>query len=133
METEYKTLIKNETWILVPRPTNKKILSNRWVFRVKKTQEGKIDRYKARLVVRGCIQEAGVDYDEVFTPVVRYETIRSLLAYAVNEEMYIHQMGVMSAYVQGNLHDEIYMEQPELFIREDNENKVCLLKNHFTA
>jgi len=131
METEYKTLIKNETWILVPRPTNKKILSNRWVFRVKKTQEGKIDRYKARLVIRGCIQEAGVDYDEVFAPVVRYETIRSLLACAVNEEMYVHQMDVVSAYVQGNLHDEIYMEQPELFIREDNENKVCLLKKPF--
>lgn len=76
METEYKTLIENETWILVPRPKNKKILSNRWVFRIKKTQEGKIDRYKARLVARGFAQEEGVDYDEVFAPVARYETIR---------------------------------------------------------
>lgn len=90
---EYKTLIENETWILVPRPKNKKILSNRWMFRIKKTQEGKIDRYKAKLVARRFAQEEGVDYDEVFAPVARYETIRTLLACAVNEKcMFIKWM-----------------------------------------
>lgn len=95
MEAEYGTLIENGTWILVPRPINKKILSNRWVFRTKKTHEGKIDRYKARLVARGCMQEEGVDYDEVFAPVARYETVRALLACAVNERMHVHQMDVI--------------------------------------
>jgi len=131
MKIEYKTLIENGTWILVQRPNNKKILSNQGVFRIKKTQEGKIDKYKARLVVRGCMQKEDVDYDEVFAPVVRYETIRTLLACAVNEEMRIHQMDVISAYVQGNLNKELYMDQPGLFVREGDEDKVCLLKKPF--
>lgn len=128
MEKEYRTLIENGTWTLVLRPKNKKILSNRWVFRIKKTQEGKVDRYKARLVARGCTQEEGIDYDEVFSPVARYETIRALLACAVNEEMHVHQMDVISAYVQGYLSEEIYMTQPEYFIRDGDNDKVCLLR-----
>jgi len=128
MKTEYKILIENETWILIPRSINKKILSNRWVFRIKKTQEGKFDKYKARLVAKGCMQKEDEDYDEMFAPVVRYETIRALLACAVNEGMHVHQMDVISAYVQGNLNEEVYMDQPELFVREGDEDKVCLLK-----
>lgn len=127
MKKEYETLEKCKTWILVPRPTDKKVLTNRWVFRIKKTQDGEIHKYKARLVARGHTQE-GVDYDEVFAPVARYETIRALLACAVNEKMYVHQMDVVSAYVQGYLHDEIYMEQPQLFAKQGNEDKICLLK-----
>lgn len=88
MKTEYETLDQNGTWILVPRPTDKKILTNHWVFRIKKTQDGNIDRYKARLVED--IHKKKVDYDEVFAPVARLETIRALMTCAVNEEMYVH-------------------------------------------
>lgn len=79
MKKEYDTLKENNTWILVPRPVNKKILTNRWVFKTKVNQNGEIEKYKARLVARGHTQELGIDYEEVFAPVARYETIRTLL------------------------------------------------------
>jgi len=75
----------------------------------------------------GDTQELGIDYEEVFAPVARYETIRILLAASVNEEMHVHQMDVISAYVQGELNDETYMEQPEMFVKHGHEEKVCKL------
>ncbi|CAK9820302.1 Retrovirus-related Pol polyprotein from transposon TNT 1-94 [Anthophora plagiata] len=119
--------MENQTWTLVPRPNNKKVLSNRWVFKTKINQNGEIEKYKARLVARGHTQQYGIDYEDVFAPVARYEIIRALLAASVNEEMYVHQMDVISAYVQGELNDEIYMEQPEMFIQNKNKDKVCKL------
>lgn len=127
MKKEYDTLQRNGTWTLVPRPTNMKILTNRWVFKTKINQQGEIEKYKARLVARGHIQEQGIDYEEVFAPVARYEMIRTLLAAAANEEMHVHQMDVVSAYVQGELSDEVYMEQPEMFVKSGQEGKVCKL------
>lgn len=123
MEKEFETLKRNGTWSLVLRPENKKILSNKWVFKTKRNSKGQVEKYKARLVARGHTQKAGIDYEEIFAPVTRYEIIRTLLAAAVEEEMYVHQMDVVSAYVQGNLYDEIFMEQPEYFL-EDNREKV---------
>jgi len=125
MEKEIETLKRNETWSMVPRPEDKKILSNKWVFKTKRDSKGQVEKHKARLVARGHTQKAGIDYEEIFAPVARYEIVRTLLAAAVEEEMYVHQMDVVSAYVQGNLTDEIFMEQPELF-KEDNES-VCKL------
>lgn len=127
MDREYRSLQENATWILVPRPENKKILSNRWVFKTKYDQNNDPEKLKARLVVRGHTQREGVDFDEVFAPVARYESIRALLAASVNDEMYVHQMDVVTAYVQGELSDEIYMEQPEMYIKQGEESKVCKL------
>jgi len=110
---------------MVPRPEDKKILSNKWVFKTKRDSKGQIEKHKARLVARGHTQKAGIDYKEIFALVARYEIVCTLLAATVKEEMYMHQMDVVSAYIQGNLTDEIFMEQPELF-KEDNES-VCKL------
>lgn len=71
MKKEYETLRENNTWILVPRPANKKIISNKWVFKTKVNQDGEIEKYKARLVARGHTQVQGIDYEEVFAPVAR--------------------------------------------------------------
>lgn len=126
MKKKIETLKRNETWSLVPRPENKKILSNKWVFKTKRDTEGQVEKYKARLVARGHIQKVGIDYEEIFAPVTRYEIIRTLLAAAIEEEMYVDQMYVISAYVQGNLSDEVFMEQPQTFI-EGNPEIVCKL------
>jgi len=114
-------------WTLVPRPSDKKVLSNRWVFKTKKNQDSEIEKYKARLVVRGNMQEGGIDYQQVFAPIARYETIRALLAASVSDEMYLHQMDVISAYIQGELHEEIYMERPEMLVQNKQKDKVCKL------
>lgn len=96
------------------------------MFKTKTDKNGKIKKYKARLVARGPTQELGIDYEEVFAPVERYETIRTLLAASVNEEMHVHQLDVISAYVR-ELNDEIYMKQPEMFMKHGQEEKVCKL------
>ncbi|CAK9816458.1 Retrovirus-related Pol polyprotein from transposon TNT 1-94 [Anthophora quadrimaculata] len=127
MTVEYQTLMKNGTWSLVPRPKDKKILTNRWVFKTKHNNDGSLNKYKARLVARGHTQQRGIDYQEIFAPVARYEIIRTLLATAANYEMHVHHMDVVSAYVQGDLNDEIYMEQPEAFEKRGEEDMVCKL------
>jgi len=86
--------------MLLPRPSDKNVLSNRWVFKTKRNQNGEIEKYKARLVARGNMQEQGVDYQEIFAPVARYETIRALLVPSVSDEMYVYQKDVISVYVQ---------------------------------
>jgi len=76
MDKEIKILQENNTWTLVPRPEGKKILTSKWVFKIKRDQNGEIKRYKARLVARGHTQRKGIDYAEVFASVARYELIR---------------------------------------------------------
>lgn len=80
------------------------------------------------MVARGHEQRKGIDYEEVFAPVARYETIRTLLAVAVQKKLLVHQMDVVAAYVQGDLHEEVYMKQPEMFEMKNERDKVCQLK-----
>ena len=82
VNSEFNSLLSNDTWKLVPAPEDKNIVGNRWIFKVKRNADGSIDRFKARLVAKGFSQEKGIDYQEVFAPVVRYSAIRSLLALA---------------------------------------------------
>lgn len=127
-QAEYNSLIENETWELVPLPEGRKKVSCKWVFKVKRDKDGNIDRYKGHLVVRGFSQEGGVDYFETFSPVVRLDSICALLAFAVQQAMNIHQMDVVTAFLNGHLEEEIYMEQPEGFIESGKEHLVCRLK-----
>ena len=106
--------MENNTWTLVNRPQNEKVLKNKWVFKIKRNQNGMLEKFKARLVARGDQQRVEIDFDEIFAPIARFETIRTFLASSVIKEMYIHQMDVMTAYVQGDLYDDINMEQPEM-------------------
>ncbi|XP_078043957.1 uncharacterized protein LOC144473708 [Augochlora pura] len=88
MIAEYDTLMKNKTWLLVPRPEDRKVLTNRWVYKIEYHKDGTLNKYKATLVARGHTQQKGINYEEVFAPVARYEIIRTLLAVAVDCEMY---------------------------------------------
>jgi hypothetical protein len=108
--------VKCETWDLVPPPDDACIVGSKWVFKVKRKANGEVDRYKARLVVQGYSQTYGVDYEEVFAPVARYSSIRTLLALANAHDLEIHQMDVTTAFLNGSLEHDIYMEQPEAFM-----------------
>ena len=112
----------------MPPPEDKNIIGNRWVFKVKRKSDGSIDRFKARLVAKGFSQEQGIDYQEVFAPVVRYDAIRSLLALANHQDLEIHQMDIKTAFLQGELDTEVYMAQPNGFIDEDKPDHVCKLQ-----
>ena len=111
-DTEYDSLIASETWELVELPQDRKAIGCKWVFKVKYGSDGKMERFKGRLVAKGYAQRYRIDYEETFSPVVRFSSIRSLLAFAVQNEMLIHQMDVVSAFLNGKLDEEIYMEQP---------------------
>ena len=128
MESQYSSLLKNDTWDLVPPPEGKNIVGSRWVLKVKRDEDGRIDRFKARLVAQGYSQVKGVDYDEVFSPVARYTSVRSLLALANAHDLEIHQMDVKTAFLNGSLDCEIYMCQPEGFVDPDRPSHVCNLK-----
>jgi hypothetical protein len=115
----------NVVWTLVTAPKGANIVSCQWVFKLKRLPDGWIDRYKARLVARGFSQQYGVDYDETFAAVVRMETLRILLAIAAAEDLEIHQMDVVTAYLAGELKEEIYMT-PSPGV-PDTEGLVCRL------
>ena len=128
IRSEMSSLMRNETWSLVPRPVNKNVVGSKWIFKLKRNPDGSIERYKARLVAQGFTQVHGVDYNEVFSPVVKFTSIRTLFAFANDNNYEIHHMDVKTAYLNGELDHEIYMEQPEGFVDPLNPSFVCKLK-----
>lgn len=126
MKDEMAAHERNGTWVLVDRPQDVPVISCKWVFKLKKDKNGQIEKYKSRLVARGFTQEYGTNYFETYAPVVRNSSIRILLAIAVERGYFVEQTDVRNAYINSELNEIIYMQQPEGF-KVDN-NKVCLLK-----
>lgn len=126
MDEEMASLMKNETWDLVSLPEGKNIIDNRWVFTTKYKSNGDVERYKARLVVRGFTQSYGIDYEEIFSPVAKLESIRIILALSAARNMKLAQFDIKTAFLNGDLPEEIYMKQPEGF--QDDSQRVCRLK-----
>ena len=127
-QSEYESLIENGTWDLVDLPEGRRALDSKWVFKAKLNAKGEVDRFKGRLVARGFEQRSGIDYNETFAPVIRYPSLRALLAHGITKKMKIHQMDVVTAFLHGQLDEEIYMRQPEGFIKPGEEHLVCKLK-----
>jgi len=127
MQAEFDALQANQTWELVPRPAGAHVVSGKWIFRVKYNDDGSLDRYKARWVVRGFTQRAGVDYDETYCPVVKSATIRVVLTLAASRGWPVHQLDVNNAFLHGVLDETIYARQPAGFVDKSCSNKVCKL------
>ncbi|KAJ9561595.1 hypothetical protein OSB04_006755 [Centaurea solstitialis] len=127
MQEELLQFKRNKVYRLVPRPQDKSIIKTKWIFRNKKDESGLIVRNKARLVAKGYSQQEGIDYDETFAPVARIEAIRIFLAYAAHKNIKVFQMDVKSAFLNGVLHEEVYIEQPEGFVDPDFPDHVCIL------
>ncbi|KAM1839706.1 hypothetical protein ACFX14_014506 [Malus domestica] len=108
--------MKNHTWELVDLPPGNKPLGFKWIFKRKMKADGSINKYKARLVAKGYKQREGLDYFDTYSPVTRITSIHMLIAIAVIHNLEIHQMDVKTAFLNGELDEEIYMEQPEGFI-----------------
>src|SRR5690606_35571305 len=103
------------TWDLVPCPPGRKRISTRWVYRVKCNPDGSIHRFKARFVAKGFSQSQGIDYDETFAPVAKFNSLRVVLAVATLEDLKIHQMDVDTAFLNGSITEDIFITQPEGF------------------
>ncbi|XP_073120328.1 uncharacterized mitochondrial protein AtMg00820-like [Henckelia pumila] len=114
MQDELNQFERNSVWHLVPRPSDKSIIGTRWVFKNKLNESGNVVRNKARLVAQGYRQEEGIDFDESFAPVARLEAIRIFLAYAAFKDFKVFQMDVKSAFLNGILQEEVFVEQPQI-------------------
>jgi hypothetical protein len=117
----------NSTWKLVDAPVNQQPIGLKWVFKTKKDVDGVVAKYKAHLVAKGYVQHLGVDFEEVFTPVARLETVNVLLVYAMNKGWPIHHMGMKSAFLNNDLLEEVFISQPPGFIIKGGEQKVLRL------
>jgi len=128
MEDEMKLLHKNGAYKLVELPKGKKALTNKWIFRLKQDKHTFSPRYKVRLVVKGFGQTKGIDFEEIFSPAVKMSSIRMVLALAASLDLELEQMDVTTDFLHGYLEEEIYMEQPEVFVVNGKENHICKLR-----
>ena len=129
MVEEMESLQKNHTWELVQLPEGKKAIGCKWVYKRKPAvSEKEGEKFKARLVAKGFSQQKGIDYDEIFSPVVRHTSIRAVLALVASWDLHLEQMDVKTAFLHGDLEEQIYMVQPEGFSQPGYEHLVCKLR-----
>eukprot|EP00253_Pinus_taeda_P033833 PITA_33833 len=128
MEEELEQIEKNNTWGLVPRAQDKNVIGTKWIFKNKLNENGEVVRNKARLVCKGYAQQEGIDFEETFSPVARLEAIRMFLALSIFQKFKVFQMDVKFAFLNGDLNEEVYIEQPDGFILGNDPKLVCRLK-----
>ncbi|KAK9147880.1 hypothetical protein Scep_006637 [Stephania cephalantha] len=128
MNDEMNSMSSNDVWDLVELPKGAKAIGCKWIFKTKKDSLGNIERYKARLVAKGFTQKEGIDYKETFSPVSKKDSLRIILALVAHFDFELQQMDVKTAFLNGQLEEEVYMKQPEGFSSIGNENLVCKLK-----
>ena len=127
MKDEMYSLLGNQTWELTELPVGKKALHNKWVYRIKNEHDGS-KRYKARLVIKGFQQKKGIDYIEIFSPVMKMSTIRLVQGMVAAENLHLEQLDVKTTFLHGDLEEDLYMIQPEGFIVQGQENLVYKLR-----
>ena len=115
MIEEYKSIMKNDVWEIVPRPEGKSVVSSKWITKINHVADGSIEKYKAIFLVRGFSQNKGIDYEETFALVARYTSVREVLAITASKGWKVHQMDVKTAFLNGKIIEEVYLEQPEGF------------------
>ncbi|GJT80358.1 retrovirus-related pol polyprotein from transposon TNT 1-94 [Tanacetum coccineum] len=128
MQEEIHEFERLEVWELVPCPDNVFLIKLKWIYKVKTDESGGVLKNKARLVAQGFRQEEGIDFEESFAPVARIEAIRIFVANAAHKNMTIYQMDVKTAFLNGELKEEVYVSQPEGFVDQDNPSHVYKLK-----
>jgi len=128
MDEELEQVEKNNNWELVSRPKYKNVIGIKWIFKNKLNENGEVIRNKARLVYKGYAQQEGIDFEETFAPVARLEAIRMFLALSSFQKFKVFQMDVKSSFLNGDLEEEVYIEQPDGFILGNDPNLLCRLK-----
>ncbi|KAM0988113.1 hypothetical protein ACFX13_012331 [Malus domestica] len=116
IKSEMESIMENNTWELVDLPPGSKPIGHKWILKKKLKADGTIDKFKARLVAKGYRQKEGLGYFDTYSPVSRITSIRTLIAIAAVYNFDIHQMNVKTTFLNGELDEEIYMEQPEGFV-----------------
>ena len=127
-DAEYVSLMQNETWDLVELQSGRQAIGSKWVFKVKCGSDGKVERFKAWLVAKGYTQKHLIDYNEAFSPVVKFKSITVLLVFALQNVLLFHQMDVVTTFLNGTLEEDIYIQQPDGYLQQGKEHLICKLK-----
>ncbi|KAE8690865.1 hypothetical protein F3Y22_tig00110893pilonHSYRG00648 [Hibiscus syriacus] len=130
VHAEYSALLDNETWVLVPLPADRNLVGCKWLFKLKRNPDGSVLRYKARLVAKGFTQVPGLDFQNTFSPVVKFSTVYVLLTMVVAQGWVLRHVDINNAFLNGDLHEDVYMQQPPEFVQctSDGTPLVCKLK-----
>ena len=116
LDKEIRSIKTNEVWELVKLPKGKKTIGCKWVYKQKVGVDGSVERYKACLVAKDYSQQYGLDYDETFSPEAKFESLQTLLLLAVQDGLHVYQMDLMTAFLDGKIKEEVYMDQSEGFV-----------------
>jgi hypothetical protein len=128
MVEDYKSIVHNDVWDVLPRPVGKLVVTSTWLYKTKIVVDGSIENQKARFVAQGFSQIEGVDYEETSTPVARYTSIRTIIYIAVEMGWGIYQRDVKTTFMNGFIEEEVFIVQPQGFAVSDMETHVCLLR-----
>jgi hypothetical protein len=126
MTEEYQSIMKNDVWEIVPRPKSKDVVYSKCLFKIKHAADGSIEKHKERFVAHGFSQKEGIDYEDTFTLVARYTSIKTIIAAKMKWKL--HQMDIKTTFLNGVIEEEVYIEQPQGFEVEDRKSHVCKLK-----
>jgi hypothetical protein len=128
MLKEYRSIIKNNVWDIVSRPKDKSMVSSKWIYKIKHAADGSVEKFKARFVARGFTQKEGINYEETFSPVVRYTSIQAIISLASVLGWKLHQMDVKTTFLNGKIEQEVFVEQPDGFVLHNKGTHVCKLR-----
>jgi hypothetical protein len=128
MLEEYKSILKNNVWDIVQRPKDKSVVSSKWIYKIKHAANGSVEKFKERFVARGFTQKEGIDYEETFSLVAKYTSIRTIIAFALVLGCKLHHMDVKTAFLNGKIEHEVFMEQPDGFVLHNKGTHVCKLR-----
>jgi hypothetical protein len=128
MAEEYQSILKNDVWDIVLRPEGKFVVTSKWIYKIKHAADGSVDKYKVRFVARGFSQMEGIHYEETFALVSRYTSVRTIIALVAFMGWKLHQMDIKTTFLNGEIEEEVYIEQPEGFVIHDEKTHVSRLK-----
>jgi hypothetical protein len=128
MTKEYQSIMKNDVWDNVPRPEGKSVVTSKWIYKIKHAVDGSVKKYKARFVDRGISQVEGIHYEETFAPIARYTSICTIISLVASMGWRLHQMDVKQVFLNGEIEEEVYIEQPDGFVIHEQKSHVCRLK-----
>jgi hypothetical protein len=128
MMDEYQPIMKNDVWYIFSIPKRKSIVTSKWIYKIKHTSDGSIEKHNESFVARGFSQVEGIDYEETFAHVSRYTSIQMIISLITSMGWELHQMDVKKTFLNGEIGEEIYIKQPDGFIIHEKESHVCRLK-----
>jgi hypothetical protein len=111
MTEEYHSIMKNDVWDIVPKPKGKSVVTSKWIYKIKHATDGSVKKYKVRFVARGFSQVEGIDYEETFSPIARYNSICTIIELAASMGWRLHHMDVKTTFLNGDIEEEVYIDK----------------------